>query len=709
MRDTTIKGSQTFAMIVGISKYKFVRPLVYADKDAELFRDYLKSPGGGSVKGENIFCLLNEKALNSNFWGKGFQWLKAKKLRKGDRLFIYLAGHGDAIDEDQFFFLGYDCNPAGDKNNYLVGGAIQLFNLKKKISLETAKGVEVFFIMDACRSNELPGGITGQNFLNSAVSEKKAGEIIMLATAAGEESLEDASIGNGHGLFTYYLVDGLTGVADSSGMPDNKVSFREIENYVDKNVPSVALQRFNRKQDPYFCCNENSERIISIVDTSYLKTWLKRKKRENKGPGNSFPEGMSGPNKLSVADTSLVETYNLFYKSVRDNHLTGNASAEYYYQQMDKKFPDNPYTLDAKSTLAVEYINFAQTKVNQYLDCQETTPAQKQECFEAGNRLEKAINILREDEPEFANSFLGRMYFLKASGDFGKGGKNGDLAAGFQNAYAALVIDPGAAYIQNKLALLHIESNRADSAVYYAEKATKAAPKWVCAFATLTLAKKIVNPDSNKPIDSTRQSKKKELRKSQFGVVAGSGISQLRPTYSVTRNDSLVSITPGNIIKLDLGVVCQVSLGKKIGLRPAAIVSFEGGDLVYQKKPPSGAITTETIQMKTISVNVSAPVIIKFSEKNIAPFLSIGPTFSYLIRQNAAASEKLPVKNTELIGDLGLGLDIGFLKSRFIISPELKFSKGISDINGGTNNFYTNKITNLKRQAFTFSLYFRKG
>src|SRR4051812_21106584 len=79
-RDSTIKGPQTFALIVGISKYKYVQPLRYADKDAELFRDYLKSPAGGSVKDENIFCLLNEKANNSNFWGKGFQWLKAKEL-----------------------------------------------------------------------------------------------------------------------------------------------------------------------------------------------------------------------------------------------------------------------------------------------------------------------------------------------------------------------------------------------------------------------------------------------------------------------------------------------------------------------------------------------------------------------------------------------------------------------------------------------------
>ena len=116
-RDSTIIGPQTFAMIMGISKYKYVQPLNYADKDAEMFKEYLKSPAGGKISEDNVFMLLNEQAVSANFWAKGFKWLEAKKLRKGDRLFIYLAGHGDAIDEDEFFYITYDCNPAGDKNN----------------------------------------------------------------------------------------------------------------------------------------------------------------------------------------------------------------------------------------------------------------------------------------------------------------------------------------------------------------------------------------------------------------------------------------------------------------------------------------------------------------------------------------------------------------------------------------------------------------
>lgn len=707
MRDTTIKGPQTFAMIMGISRYKYVRPLAYADKDAELFRDYLKSPGGGSIKDDNLFCLLNEKALNSNFWGKGFQWLRAKNLQKGDRLFIYLAGHGDAIDEDQFFFLGYDCNPAGDKNNYLVGGAIQLFNLKKKIAAETGKGVEVFFIMDACRSNELPGGIQGQNFLNTAVSEKKAGEIIMLATGAGQESLEDASIGTGHGLFTYYLVDGLSGSADSIGARDNKISFREIKNYVDKNVPAVAQQRFKRNQDPYFCCTENSDRIVSIVDTAYLQKWLKLKKQQSKGPGNSFSGVADKPVHFTPIDTALIETYNRFNKAIADNNLTGNASAEYYYEQMNKKYSGSPYTLDAKSTLAVEFINLAQNKVNQYLDCQDDiTALQKQELYESGNRLEKAINLMREDDPDFANSLLGRMYFLKASGDFGKDGKNGDIAAAFQNAYGALAIDPNGAYIQNKLALLHLQNNNKDSALYYANKAVKTAPNWPCALTTLALVQKQLS--SNKADDTIKKLNKQPGRKTHFGIVTGGGISKPSITERPsTANDTIRVLGIKGGVKFELGLFGQISLGNTVSIRPSLLASVDKSDIEFERRRATGAPVIETVSVGTVSCTVPIPFIFRLSNKNVAPFISAGPTFSFLMQSNDSNSARLPFKSFDVLGDIGIGVDIGTTKAGIIISPEIKYSRGIMDVHETNNSGYSNAITKLNRQAFLFSVYFR--
>ncbi|MEO7924468.1 MAG: caspase family protein [Chitinophagaceae bacterium] len=707
-RDPSISGPQTFAIVMGVSKYKFVRPLAYADKDAQLFSDYLRSPGGGSVKEENIFLLLNDKASNSNFWGKGFQWLKAKNLQRGDRLFIYLAGHGDAIDEDQFFFLGYDCNPEGDKNNYLVSGAIQLFNLKKKIANETSKGVEVFFIMDACRSNELPGGLAGQNFLNTAISEKQAGEIIMLATGAGQESLEDASIGNGQGLFTYYLVDGLSGLADSIDS-DKKITFLEIQTYVNKNVPSIAQQRFRRKQDPYFCCNENSDKVISTVDTAYLQRWLKTKKQQHRGPGNSFTGDPAHRSRWTAADTLLIETYNRFNRAVGNNNLTGSSSAEDYFQQLNKKFPGNPYTLDAKSTLAVEYINVAQKKVDRYLGCGDDGSAkEKQANYQAALNLEKAIAMLREDDVDFANSLRNRMYLLKASGDFGQGGQNGDIALAFQQAHAALAIDRNGAYIQNKLAQLHLQNNNKDSALYYAEKATKTAPNWACALSMLALVRNAISEHTNPGIKNNTT--KKLVRKVSFGITAGGGLSQSNPTYSGNANTGYIGVESGSGGRGNLGIICQVNLGGNIYIRPSGNLIFENTSIGFQRRfVTGGPIVVESVDVKTVSMNIALPLIIRFSSKNTAPYLSLGPSFSYQLSQDNTSRELLPVNKSVFIGDAGLGLDIGLLKSGIVISPEIKYSAGFSDIKD--NAASTNQaaaLTTLKKNAFTLNVYLRK-
>lgn len=695
MRDSSITGPQTFAMVVGVSKYRYVRPLQFAHRDAELFRDYLKSPAGGGVKEENIFCLLNEEAINSTFWAKGFQWLKAKQLRRGDRLFLYLAGHGDAIDNDQYFFLTYDCNPGGDKNNYLAGGAIQLFNLKKKIANETAKGVEVYLVMDACRSNELPGGAAGMSLLNSAVSETKTGEVIMLATGAGEASLEDRSFGNGHGLFTYYLVDALSGVADNEGNKDNRITFREVQTYIGKHVPSIAQQRFNRKQAPYFCCGEFDNKVINTVDTNYLNQWLKKKRNESRG-GNSFPGEYVYA--MAEADTLLVETYNRFNEAIRKKQFKGETSAEEYFRQLSRKYPGNPYTLDAKSSLVVAYIDAAQEKINNYLSCSsDPSEKEKQTLFDNGINLEKAIEFIREDEPEFAATFRGRINFLKSNGNFG------NTTSSFQFAHAGVMAEPGAAYLENQLALLHLANNRKDSALFYAEKATRSAPNWRCAFTTLALVRDAISRPS-KPADTLKK-KNNLTRKVQWGMLVGGGITkpQLDPRTPTT-NDTIRALSADGAFKFDLGITANIRLTSLVSIRPTFAVSFEKNEINYERRGPAGGIILETVPVETFSILVPVPVKIRFSNNDVAPYVFAGPTFSLLMQGDDENARKFAVKPIDLFGDVGLGVDISVGKGRIILSPELKYSKGLGNVRDPQETGYSNAVSKLTRQHFTFSI-----
>jgi len=701
-RDTTITGPQNFAVVMGISKYKFVRPLNYADKDAELFRNYLKSPGGGRLSDDNIYLLLNDQANETNFQVKFKSWLKSKKLQKGDRLFMYLAGHGDAIDKDQFFYLTYDCNPAGDKNNYLVNGAIRMYDIKTMIAKEVGKGVEVFLIMDACRSNELPGGAEGLGFFSSAISEQKVGEVMMLASAAGQESLEDASIGNGHGLFTWYLVDGLSGLADA-GKADSKITFAEIKNYVEKNVPSVATEKFKRKQDPYLCCNEFSEKVVSNVDPTYLQQWLKEK-NNRRGGSNSFNGITAADFKRFAADTALVETYNRFNRAIRSNNLTGSSSAEDFYQQLEKKYPGNPYTQDAKSSLAAEFINDAQKKVNQYLTCGVISSSKdKQEHAAAGGRIEKAIALLRADEPEFAAALRGRMFLLKANGDYGT------TSAAFDYAHAARAIDPNGGYILNQLSRLHLENNRPDSAAYYADKAAKAAPKWPCALTTLALAQKAL--DNKKP-DLTNKGKKpspKLLCKPSFGFTLGGGLNQSNPTYSGNQQTGFTGVNSKSAAGGNAGFLYHICLGPSIAIRPTATVLFESTDIEFERRSTSGGPIIETISVKGTTVSMALPLLIRLSSGKLAPYIALGPSFNYMLSQNGTSADQLPVKKSLFMGNGGLGLDISLMKSGWVLSPELKYSAGLNDINSSTSTtVYSAALGSLKKNTFSLNLYLRK-
>src|SRR5437764_11311776 len=122
-KDTMVVNGNTYAVIIGVSNYKYIKPLSFADQDALLFKEFLQSRAGGSIKPDNIFFALNQDA-NASTQPRVRKWLsETKKLQKGDRVYFYFAGHGDAINPDEYFFLLQDCNPGGDKNNYTGGMA----------------------------------------------------------------------------------------------------------------------------------------------------------------------------------------------------------------------------------------------------------------------------------------------------------------------------------------------------------------------------------------------------------------------------------------------------------------------------------------------------------------------------------------------------------------------------------------------------------
>jgi len=520
-------AGDTYAIIFGVSNYPGLTPLKYADKDAALFRDFLATPAGGNAKPENIFYRTNENAKAADFNVDAYIWLKRKALKEGDRLYIYFSGHGDAMNEDNYFLLPYDCTPNNDVNNYLATGRIEMYHVKTLfIKPLIAKKVEVLLIVDACRTNDLPGGQEGQqNFVNyvQSIAEQKEGEIIMLSTGAGQSAVESPKIGNGHGLFTWYLIAGLSGAADKEGDAadhDGKVSLEEITSYVKNHVRKDAKNLFNTDQVPVFLPPDKDLETIAMVDSGTYANWelAESMLQQTNGNGNMMAVVSKKPGKKAVAggtaDTALIALDNKFIAAIKSGKLIGENSAEYFYKKMEEKWPSALITDDAKYSLATEFINFSQEKINLYLsgkgithiqhlentykinnnpgavknkDSVKNIPTAIEEQItrmrtivstgydKAAEMMEKAVGLLKTD-PELLESLYPKLYFLKASSlQYSPNTLKKEQAIAFVK--KAISKDVSAAYNYELLAdLLNDVEN--DSCKIYYEKAIELAPKW---------------------------------------------------------------------------------------------------------------------------------------------------------------------------------------------------------------------------------------
>lgn len=244
---TTIpKMPKVYAVVIGVSEYKDrTMNLEFADDDARLFYDYLKSPNGGALPDDHITLLLNEKATRANII-KALN-IQFKNAFEEDMVIVYIASHGmPSASGNKLYFLGADT----DKDNLEGTGVAQGDILD---AINNCKAEKKVWIADACHSGGVgldAGGTRGQedaanstmvSRLMSGIADYKKNMILLTASSAGETSQESKLWGDGHGVFTWYLVKGLKGEADAGS--DGIVDIREIYEYTRNKVSADTYKK----------------------------------------------------------------------------------------------------------------------------------------------------------------------------------------------------------------------------------------------------------------------------------------------------------------------------------------------------------------------------------------------------------------------------------------------------------------------------------
>lgn len=230
-----------WAVVIGISKYKNAGPKLpnirYADNDAEAFYKFLISKKGGRLPQANTRLLLNEDATYQNMREALFEFLK--QAIEEDIVYVYFSGHGspEPGNRDNLYLLPYDTDP--DK---IASTAFPMRDVEAALT-HHIKAKRVLVFADACHSGGIGGdfgtkGVVVQgNTINrffKMLSEVRPGRVIITASEAEEVSREGEKWGGGHGVFTYHLLEGISGKADFNG--DKIVTLGEALMYTDEKV-----------------------------------------------------------------------------------------------------------------------------------------------------------------------------------------------------------------------------------------------------------------------------------------------------------------------------------------------------------------------------------------------------------------------------------------------------------------------------------------
>ena len=228
---------RSYAVVIGIAKYPKLdssHQLNYPERDAQSMNTILMSPEGGNFKAENVKILTGAQATLAAMRREIDTWLPSI-AQEGDRVLIYFAGHG-FIYNGRGYLAPVDFDPARiEQTGYPMDELGQVIGSKIHATYKV-------LMTDACHSGAISPD--DSQAVNSALSNLHNSLFSFTASRDRETSYESPDFDGGHGVFTYYVVEGMSGVADTNG--DGVVTADELAEYVHTQV----REKTGGKQNP---------------------------------------------------------------------------------------------------------------------------------------------------------------------------------------------------------------------------------------------------------------------------------------------------------------------------------------------------------------------------------------------------------------------------------------------------------------------------
>jgi TolB-like protein len=235
-------GSILWMLSIGVSRYASPdMDLQFADADAQAMADTIQSAArNGPYREVRTLVLTNEEATRENILGNGLSRFLGR-AGPDDVVVLFLAGHGVRdLATGSYYFLP---SPATASN--LVTEGLRMSDLDETLRVIRRNVRAVVVLLDTCHAGALGVAQAPVVSADEVARQMTAGEgfFLLAATKPGEESKEQTALA--HGAFTYAVLEGLRGNADTDS--DGLLTVSELFAYTARRVPSLTQGR----QHPY--------------------------------------------------------------------------------------------------------------------------------------------------------------------------------------------------------------------------------------------------------------------------------------------------------------------------------------------------------------------------------------------------------------------------------------------------------------------------
>jgi WD40 repeat protein len=253
---------QLYALVVGIQDFENSKlTLRYSVADASAIAQLLQRKASPLFDKVNVETLTTQKNTTKAALQSAFAHYRS--ISPSDVFLFYVASHGTVAGSDlasrEYFLIPSNVNTITDAA--IRRDAISEQELRELIA--TIPATRKLLLLDTCHAGAMGDAmmLTTRGLEELAAVKVLSGAVgstVLSASTSDEEALEGQ---DGHGLFTWVLLQGLGGDADAR--KHGYINTFDLADYVDDEVPKIAEQHFKRKQVPNLHNAGQSFQIVS--------------------------------------------------------------------------------------------------------------------------------------------------------------------------------------------------------------------------------------------------------------------------------------------------------------------------------------------------------------------------------------------------------------------------------------------------------------